>query len=135
MTGTNSITVDLYYNSQTKYEQICFDNKTTSCIFNLKKQNDQKQRYFFIPKREEDKPSTDLNPEHVGKSFSVANPYKTAKILHFYKVNGRELPSQFDSRFLTPNKHFYKDKNGKLIKEQMSFTARKYKDELLIRDL
>lgn len=80
---------DLYYNSQKKYEEVYFDNKTTSCIFNLKKQNDMKQRYFFVPKREEDKPATDLNPEHVAKSFSVANPYKTSKILHFYKVNGR----------------------------------------------
>jgi hypothetical protein len=76
-----------------------------------------------------------MNPENVAKSFSVANPYKTDKILNFYKINGRELPSQYDQRHLSPNKNFYKDKNGKLVKEEMSFTARKYRDELLFRDL
>jgi hypothetical protein len=65
----------------------------------------------------------------------VANPYKTGKILNFYKINGRELPSQYDQRHLSPNKNFYNDRNGRLIKEEMSFTARKYRDELLFRDL
>lgn len=55
--------------------------------------------------------------------------------MNFYKINGRELPSQYDQRFLSPNKNFYQDKDGRLIKEEMSFTARKYRDQLLIRDL
>jgi hypothetical protein len=101
----------------------------------LRKQNDQKQRYFFVPQREENLPSTDLNPESVARSFSVANPYKTGKILNFYKINGREQPSQLDERFLSPNKNFYKDRDGRLVKQEMSFTARKYRDQLLVRDL
>lgn len=76
-----------------------------------------------------------MKPENVAKSFSVANPYKTDKILNFYRINGRELPSQFDQRFLSSNKNFYKDKDGKLVKQEMSFTARKYKDQLMLRDL
>jgi hypothetical protein len=79
----------LNYNSQKKYEQVYFDNRTTSCIFNLKIQKDNKGRYFFNKRRPENDPSTNLNPEGVAKSFSVANPYKKGKIMHFYKINGR----------------------------------------------
>jgi len=79
----------LYYDSQNKYEEVYFDQRVNSCIFDLKKQNDQKKRYFFIPQREENKAAIDLKPENVAKSFSVANPYKTNKILNFYRINGR----------------------------------------------
>jgi hypothetical protein len=89
MTGSSLQNIDLYYDSQRKYEEVYFDSKNTSCTFNLRKQNDQKQRYFFVPQREENLPSTDLNPESVARSFSLANPYKTGKILNFYKINGR----------------------------------------------
>lgn len=81
--------IDLYYNSQKKYEEVYFDNRINSCIFDLKKQNDQKGRYFFVSQRSENLPSTDMKPESVAKSFSVATPFKSNKIQHFYKINGR----------------------------------------------
>lgn len=68
-------------------------------------------------------------------SLSVATHFKPNKILNFYKINGRELPCQLDQRFFSPNKNFYKDKEGKLIRPEVSFTARRYKDELMNRDL
>jgi len=79
----------MYYNSQEAYEKLYFDRKTTSCLFSLKKQNDEKSRYFFIPQREENLPATEMKPENVAKSFSVATPFKSNKIMHFYKINGR----------------------------------------------
>lgn len=69
-----------------------------------------------------------MKPENVAKSFSVATPFKTNKILHFYKTNGRELPCTFDQRFASPNKNFYKDGEGRMVKKDMSFTAKRYKD-------
>ena len=104
-------------------------------MFNLKKQNDRKGRYFFIPQREENVAATDMKPENVAKSFSVATHFKKNKILHFYKTNGRELPSNFDQRFASPNNNFYKDSEGRLVKKDVSFTAKRYKDELVARDL
>ncbi len=71
----------------------------------------------------------------MAKSFSVATHFKNNKILHFYKTNGRELPSHFDHRFASPNKNFYKDSEGRLIRKDMSFTAKRYNDELIARDL
>lgn len=55
--------------------------------------------------------------------------------MHFYKINGRQLPSQFDQRYLSPNNNFYKDKEGHLIPPKIDFSSRKYKDQLLNRDL
>lgn len=101
----------------------------------MRKQKDKKNRYFFIPQRPENLPSTDIKPENVAKSLSVATHFKPNKILNFYRINGRELPCQLDQRNLSPNKNFYKDNVGKLIKPQMSFTARRYKDDLVARDL
>lgn len=119
---------DLNYNSEKKYQEVYFDNRTTSCIFELKKQKDNKGRYFFISQRPENLPSTDLEPEKVAKSFSVATPFKPNKILNFYRVNGRELPCQLDQRHYSPNRNFYKDQEGRLVKPEVSFTARRYKD-------
>ena len=45
------------------------------------------------------------------------------------------MPSEYDKRHFSPNKNFYVDKNGRLEKPEVSFTAKRYKDELLIRDL
>jgi hypothetical protein len=71
----------------------------------------------------------------VAKSLSVATHFKTNKILNFYKLNGRELPSEFDKRYYSPIRNYYCDKNGRLVRPQVSFTARKYKDDMLVRDL
>jgi hypothetical protein len=57
-----------------------------------------------------------MKPENVAKSFSVASHYKPNKILNFYRINGRELPSNFDERYNSPNKNFYKDRDGRLIR-------------------
>jgi hypothetical protein len=76
-----------------------------------------------------------MKPENVAKSFSVATHFKTNKIQHFYKINGRELPAELEKRLYSPTRNFYVNKDGRLIRPQVSFTARRYKDDLLVRDL
>ena len=45
------------------------------------------------------------------------------------------MPSETDKRHLSPNKAYFQDKDGRLVKQEMSFTARRYRDDLLVRDL
>jgi len=61
-------------------------------------------------------PTTDMKPENVAKSLSVASHFKPGKIQHFYKINGRELPSELEKRLYSPNRNFYVNKDGRLVR-------------------
>ena len=56
------------------------------CRFHYKKQHEE-ERYFFRPKREENKPSTDLSPKAVKKA--AENVEKKHEIDSFYMNSGR----------------------------------------------
>jgi hypothetical protein len=46
-------------------------------------------------------------------------------------MTGRRFPHQLDQRMLSPNKNFYKDDNGKLLKEKVDYSVKKYYDDLI----
>lgn len=56
------------------------------CRLHYRKQKEQ-ERYFFVPKREENKPATDLSPKNIKKAeeaVRIENPVDS-----FYMNSGR----------------------------------------------
>ena len=39
-----------------------------------------------------------------------------------------------DQRRLSPNQNYFKDKDGRLVREEESFTVKRYKDQMEARD-
>jgi hypothetical protein len=46
-------------------------------------------------------------------------------------MTGRNLPHQLDQRSLSPNKDFYKDSEGKIIKENVDYVVKKMYDDMV----
>lgn len=87
--------------------------KTT---FRYNVQNNKEERKFYVPLRSENVAKTGLDPEKIRKSLTQTSNFKPNKIDAFFKATGRNLPHQLDQRNLSPNRNFYKDKDGKLIR-------------------
>ncbi len=46
-------------------------------------------------------------------------------------MTSRHLPHQLDQRSLSPNKNFYKDSEGRIIKENVDYAVKKMYDDMI----
>lgn len=85
-----------------------------------------------MKRRSIDDPSTVMNPQKVDKGLKIASNFKGSnirqdKISSFYLTSGKQLPSQYDMRYMTNLTNHYKDKNDKFITPKIDFAVKQLK--------
>ena len=129
--------LDIYHETQKLYEEYYYKKTTNSTKVNYKAEKKLKSdRVFYIDKRPENKPSTDLDPKKVDDGKKIASNYSgnninKSSIDGFYFNSGKELPSQFDMRNMTELTNFWKNEEDKIERPKLEFGTRKMKEDLV----
>lgn len=83
------------------YQKYNYSNQASYCKVNYKSEKRQaKGRKFFDMKRPENLPATELDLEKVHNATTKASCFHTNGTAEFYRGSTKDLPSQFDMRFM-----------------------------------
>lgn len=126
----------MYYESKKPYEYCYYNTTTLKNKVNYQIENKEQQRYFFKRRRASDFSATILDPEKVDEGLKIASNFagsniRRDKIAPFYLGPGKELPSQYDMRYMTKLTNHYRNRDDKLITSEIDYRVNKLKEVMI----